>query len=107
MIKKTKDTIKIAIVILLAILTFNIVYDVGISRSVKFQEEQSARDVTSLDKVRAIAEEEASNNVTARPSTIVEVESGKSKAIKYVSIIGILILAIAMLIILSNKEDSN
>lgn len=103
MIKKAKDSVKIAIVILLGILTFNIVYDVGISRSVKFQEETQARDVTSLDKVKAIAEQDAAGASTPRPT--VEQESKKSKIIKYVSIVGILILAIVMLVVLSNKEE--
>ena len=103
MIKKAKDTMKIAIIILLGILTFNIVYDVGVSSSLKIQEENAARDVTSLDRVKAIAEQEVAGSATQRQT--VETESKKSKVIKYISIVGILILAIAMLIILSNKED--
>ncbi|MBQ4030621.1 MAG: hypothetical protein II625_02590 [Bacilli bacterium] len=103
MIKKAKDTMKIAIILLLGILTFNIVYDVGVSRSAQFQEETQARDITSLDKVKAIAEKEVTGSSTPRPT--VEQESKKSKIIKYVSIVGILILAIVMLIVLSNKED--
>ncbi len=103
MIKVTKDTIKLAIVLILAVLTFNIVYDVGISNALKNQQEN--REVTDLDKVKAIAEKEATKNSTPRPTTPVEIESSKSKIIKYVSIVGILILAIAMLIILANKED--
>jgi len=103
MIKITKDTIKLAIVLILAVLTFNIVYDVGVSNALKNQPE--TREVTSLDKVKAIAEAEATRTTTQRPTAPVEIESGKSKVIKYVSIVGILILAIAMLIILANKEE--
>lgn len=103
MIKKAKNVIKMSIVILLGILTFNIVYDVGISSSVKLQEENEVRDITGLDKVKAIAEAEATSSSTPRPT--VEKESKKSKIIKYCSIIGILLVAIAMLVILSNKEE--
>ncbi len=104
MIKKTKDIIKLSIIILLAVLTFNVVYDVGISSSVKLQKEYEQRDITDLDKVKAIAAEEAQSS-SVRPTPVAAAESSKSKVIKYVSIVGILILAIAMLAILSNKED--
>jgi len=104
MIKRTKNVIKLAIVILLAVLTFNVVYDVGISSSVKFQKEYEQRDISDLDKVKAIAEAEA-QATSARPTSVVAAESGKSKVVKYVSIVGILILAIAMLVILSKKEE--
>ncbi len=104
MIKKTKNVIKLAIVILLGVLTFNIVYDIGISSSVKLQKEYEQRDITDLDKVKAIAEADA-QTASAKPAPIASAESSKSKIVKYVSIVGILIIAIAMLAILSNKEE--
>ena len=103
MIKIVRNSIKVAIVIIIGILTFNIVYDIGISHAAKSQPVESKRDITDLDKVKAIAAEEASQS-SPRPEPI-ETESKTSIVIKYVSIIGILILAIAMLAILSNKED--
>ncbi len=102
MIKKAKEMVKLTIVILVGILAFNIAYDVGVSNSTKKQEEVVR--IEDLDKVKAIAEAEGASSAP-KPAAIVELESNKSKAIKYASIIGILILAVAMLIILSNKED--
>lgn len=99
--KKAKNTIKLAIVILLGILTFNIVYDIGLSASLKTQEKE-IKEVTGLDKVKAIAEQKSDLSST---SSNIKVESKKSKIIKYASIIGIIILAVAMLIILVNKEE--
>ena len=104
MVKKTKDAIKIAVVIIIGILTFNVVYDVGISNSMQEPKVEENGTINSLDKVKAIAEEEAKGSVT-RPAAVVETESKTGKVIKYVSIVGILILAITMLIVLSNKED--
>ncbi len=100
--KKAKNTIKLAIVILLGILTFNIVYDIGVSASLKNQEKE-IREVTGLDRVKAIAEQEA--ELSSTKTADIKVESKKSKIIKYASIIGIIILAITMLIILVNKEE--
>ena len=103
MIKIARNSIKVAIVIIIGILTFNIVYDVGVSHAVQDQKVSEERDITDLDKVKAIAAEEASQS-SPRPEPI-ETESKTGKVVKYVSIVGILILAIAMLAILSNKED--
>ena len=101
--KKAKNAMKMAIVILLGILTFNIVYDVGLSASLKNQSNTDIQDVTGLDKVKAIAEQEVELD-SLKPADV-KVESKKSKIIKYASIIGIIIIAIAMLIILTNKEE--
>ena len=92
-----------SIIILLGILTFNIVYDIGVSSSAKIQEEK-VRDVTNFDRVAALAEQEAAESAT-RPTETASTESSKSRIIKYVSIVGILVVAIAMLVILNNKEE--
>lgn len=103
MIKRSKEVLRLAIVILIGVLTFNIVYDVGVSNSVKKQEETIK--IEDLDKVKAIAEAEAESSAP-RPAALVEIESNKSKVVKYVSIVAILLLAIGMLVTLSNKEDT-
>ncbi len=103
MIKKAKSVMKMSIIILLGILTFNVVYDIGVSSSAKIQEEK-VRDVTNFDRVAALAEQEAAESAT-RPTEKSTTESRKSRVIKYVSIVGILIVAIAMLVILANKEE--
>jgi len=103
--KKTiREGLKVVIVVLLAVLTFNAVYDLNMSYSKK-DEDVKVEVFDDTAKVKKIAAEEAEKE-SAPSQSVQELRTTvNDKTVKYVSLVAVIIIAVGMLMVLSKKED--
>ena len=98
MLKKVKKILRIVIVIMLFVLAINVTYDIGTAFASK--PSHDVKEIDEMDRIRAIAEEDAKKQSNPK-------KDKDTKALRYSTIIGILILAIVMLIVITKKDEDN